>query len=552
MQTLRQLLKPIEYGLQPKFKDYIHGQADAIQEIERQFNDGKRVVFLDAPTGSGKSLISMVLAHRLDNPDPTALVTVQSIALQNQYAADFPDVVLVKGRGNFECALQPELTADEGLCTLPDFGCEEKYLICPYYIQKAKAAKANLVVTNLAFFLHEANYARGMVCGNRQFLVLDEGHLLENSLMEFVAIQLSERSLRLVGLDLPRFSSPAAAQDWAREVHPLVDAEINKLNVECAGKGQGVDVRLVRELLRYKRMIARLKTLTEITPENWFLAEDSRYRPDGESDFLGYTLKPFYIHDFVEPLVRKHAPRVLLMSATFLNPRVMSKLLGIPYEQVGWHQMDSTFLPERRPYNFIPVVKLSYRTKSVGYQRLTEAIDQILEQHLNQKGVVHTSSYKVMHEILKRTRYYRRFLHHRPASLTVGSNELTRDAAIAEFLATSQPRVLISPAVGLGLDLFDDRARFQIIAKVPFASLADPQVKFRQEQDPEWYSWTAIAGLIQSCGRSTRHVRDYSTCYILDAAFYILWKKYAYLFPAWWKKAFHQVENVEQAVLAVA
>jgi len=141
-------------------------------------------VFLNGPTGAGKSAIAVVLSRLLAESYPfdfSTLYTVQTKALQDQVSNDFPFYADMRGRGNFRCAEQPDLSASEGLCTLPDYKCENKFQICPYYIHKAKAAAANDVVTNRAFFLAEANYADGMVCGNRNLMVIDEGHLLENA-----------------------------------------------------------------------------------------------------------------------------------------------------------------------------------------------------------------------------------------------------------------------------------------------------------------------------------------------------------------------------------
>lgn len=419
--------------------------------------------------------------------------------------------------------------------------CEEKDSICPYFLQKAKAIASNMVVTNASFFLHEANYAGGLVCSQRHFLIVDEGHLLENSLMDFVAVQLPEHSLRLVGLDLPKLDSPEGAKAWAAKIWPILETEHSTLERSCVAAGDSVDADSIRRLLRFRRMTARLKTLSAIEPKKWFLAEQLK----------GYILRPFLIDDFVRPLVTRHAAKTLLMSATFLNPRVMANLLGLDRDTVGWHQMDSNFPPERRPYNFVPIVKLSRRTGPVGYDRLTEAIDQILERHSKEKGIVHTASFKIMNEILKRTKYPQRFISHRPSSTRDTTKGHSRDEAIERFLTASQPLALISPSMGLGLDLKDDLARWTIVAKIGFANLGDPQIRYRQKLDPEWYAWCAVANTIQSVGRIVRHSLDYGTSYLLDSNLYILLKKYPYLFPKWWKKAFHKVDSVDEAQIAV-
>lgn len=468
--------------------------------------------------------------------DCSSLITTETKQLGSQYCQDFPFLAEMKGRGNFKCALQAELSCDEGLCTLADFECTGKWGICPYYIKKSKATCSASVVTNASYFLHEANYASGEVCSGRGFLVVDEGHLLENALMNFVSISLSKRSLRAVGVDLPDFRSSVDARDWAIKTHPLVSEKANVLEPNV---GENVDK--IRALLRHRRMVGRLKSLATIHPAKWFLAPD----------LTGYILRPFFIGEFVSGLVFKHADRVLMMSATFLSPKVMSRILSVDLKDIGWHQMNSNFSPDRRPFNYIPLVRINRKAGTESYDKLAAGVDEILQRHSNQKGVVHTSSFKVASEILSRTRYESRFITHRRSSQRRGGG-LSRDEAIQKFLHTNQPLVLISPSAGLGLDLHDDKARFQIIAKVNFANLGDPLIRLRQKRDPEWYSWMAVAATVQAYGRSTRHIKDWSTTYLVDASFNNLLNRYPHLFPFWWKEAYRRSSSIAGARVAVS
>ncbi len=455
---MTELKRPVEYGLNAKFEDYLPNQAEAILAIRDQFRSGKSVVFMDGPVGCGKSLIAVALGKLLEESHPgfSTLYTVQTKALQNQILRDFSFFQDMRGRNNFQCAVQSDLSVSEGLCSLPDYKCEDKHQICEYYQAKAAAARATSVVTNRAFFLAEVNYTDGLVCGNRNLLVIDEGHLLENAIMSFVSVLLPEKSLGAIGINLPSLKEPIDAKNWAERIYPVVSGEYVAITAKVSGDSRSngnVNVHDMRQLLKYKAMTKRLRTLRDIEPGKWFLAQT----------YAGYVLKPFLVDEFVRPLVTSHSPRVLMMSATFLSSRVMTKLLGLDARTTGWHEMDSNFPKERRPYNFIPVLKLNYKTGSIGYARLAAAIDEILERHPNEKGVVHTSSFKIRGEILKYTKYPQRFLTHKRASSR--ERGLTRDEAIARFTRTSEPRVLISPSVGLGLDLKDDLCRFQVVAK---------------------------------------------------------------------------------------
>ena len=50
---------------------------------------------------------------------------------------------------------------------------------------------------------------------------------------------------------------------------------------------------------------------------------------------------------------------------------------------------------------------------------------------------------------------------------------MDRDEVITKHIDSTEPTVLISPSLHLGLDLKDDLSRFQIIVKVPYGNLGD-------------------------------------------------------------------------------
>jgi Rad3-related DNA helicase len=55
-----------------------------------------------------------------------------------------------------------------------------------------------------------------------------------------------------------------------------------------------------------------------------------------------------------------------------------------------------------------------------------------------------------------------------------------RQAALEEHLMRPEPTVLLTPSMTEGLDLVDDLARWQVICKLPYPYLGDPQVAARR------------------------------------------------------------------------
>lgn len=87
--------------------------------------------------------------------------------------------------------------------------------------------------------------------------------------------------------------------------------------------------------------------------------------------------------------------------------------------------------------------------------------------HKNDKGIIHTTSYKQVDFIIENISPINR---HR---LLRTDPNIPREEVIAEHIHSAKPTVLISPSLYLGLDLKDDLSRFQIITKVPYPDLGD-------------------------------------------------------------------------------
>ena len=83
-----------------------------------------------------------------------------------------------------------------------------------------------------------------------------------------------------------------------------------------------------------------------------------------------------------------------------------------------------------------------------------------------------------------------------------------------------------------GLDLKDDKSRFQIFFKVPYPSLNDPLVKAKMSAFADWYDWKTGISIQQGAGRSIRSKDDWAITYILDACFRSLINKQDFFPPS--------------------
>lgn len=508
------------------FKTWRPKQQEAITEIVSHLEDPSiQVVFFEGPPGTGKSLVAIAVAKALD---ATAIIATMTKQLAQQYLHDFPDIKEIKGRGNFNCGRFPEYVVGESPCVFPDEKCDRA--ICPYQIQKQQALNSQLVVTNLSYLLHEINFA-GQLSG-RRLMILDEGHLVENGLMSFISIDISSRQLESFGVRLPKLGSIARMQEWARGVAPTLIEQYHNL------LSQFRDEKVMKRIIRLDRLISRMRTLVSINPDHWVM----------NHDMLSYTLKPIWVDRFGYNFLFQHAEKSLVMSATIRDPAKVAKTLGVS-DSWAYVEMPSMFPKANRPINFWPVAKMSYKTPSEEkYGNLAFAVREILNKHRDDKGVIHTGSFTVMKEIIERVDSAR-LIGHLPSGQKSRNGLLPREKAIETFMESHEPLVLVSPSLEIGLDLKGDLGRFNTIAKLPFPSLGDPQIKARVDSDREWYAWFTACSVIQASGRVIRSEEDWGTTYILDKNFQWFGKYNKRLFPNWWNGALYTISDISGAVL---
>jgi Rad3-related DNA helicase len=220
------------------------------------------------------------------------------------------------------------------------------------------------------------------------------------------------------------------------------------------------------------------------------------------------------------------------MSATICGIEEYARALGIANGDYKAIQIDNPIPVENRLIHVVPVAKMTGGLDEDKLNTLVRNIDNIIDSHVGENGIIHTVSYALAEKIFERSR-------HKKKMLVSGK---VRDIMDALDSGGGQ-RVILSPSIEEGVDLKGNLSRFQIIAKVPYGYLGDPLVKLRSERYPSSYARTTILRIVQACGRSVRGIDDWAHTYILDSAFDNLLTRNAELFPEWFKEAlqFHDV-----------
>jgi Rad3-related DNA helicase len=516
-------------------------QQDAIEEIVEGFLEVDTVL-LDGPTGSGKTAVARAVArwHRWDS-----VYLCSRIALQEQMAGDYDEAVLVKGRSNYATYDAPALfeldPEDPKRVTCADCNFEPQTGcrwctpppgltvgdVCPYKRRKATAVAAPLACLNTAYFATETRYAGEFI--GRDLAVADEADLLESLLRGQLTINIRRRHLaelesrkHLVTLPTPRTGRVTAdVRAWVAEARVAARFPLS----ECRRRSTG-SVADEREIRGWETLCEGLDiVLEESAGAPWVVVVEG-----GAVEF-----KPVLVDKVARQLWWPRAQRWLLMSATLLDPAQLMRDLGVDdARQYRVVTMDSTFDPDRRQVVMMPRANVTKRELDRAVPKLGAGIREVLHRHAGQRVLVHTVSYGLQQRL-------REYLPDARCLWPSGAREvdalLDKDTGGA-FLARPDA-VLVGPAMERGLDLKDDLCRANIVAKVPYADLGDPQVDARMDlaDGNAWYTAHTLRTLVQATGRGMRWEGDHCTTYILDEQFPRRFGQFERLLPAWWLRA---------------
>ena len=183
--------------------------------------------------------------------------------------------------------------------------------------------------------------------------------------------------------------------------------------------------------------------------------------------------------------------------------------------------MPSPFPVKNRPIFFCPIGKMSMNQIDDTLPKLTKAIKAILEQHKNDKGIIHTHSFKIANHLKKSLKSSRIIIH----------DSDNREAMLKKHIASKKSTVLLSPSMTEGIDLVGEASRFQIVCKVPYPYLGDKLVKKRMNKWKWWYPLQTAKTIVQSVGRSVRNSEDHAVTYILDENWELFYSRNKKYFP---------------------
>lgn len=543
------------------------GQRETIETIiEAYQNDPESTVVIDAPTGTGKSIIAMWCSWILKELGKKGYLITSDISLQDQYESDINRLRLrwpsIKGVDNYDCHVNG-LKFSLGECRMRNMGYEQALArldcskTCDYLQLRLRAIDSPITVLNYAFWLLQRNYVapkmeaseRKVPFTKRDFVFFDEAHKVDDIVQNhfspridnFLPDLLNSQSNFLVksGVESPTISK-AYLNDLVQDLIRIQDRnqlfaklkELEKVLVQFLASRPAAE-NIV------KRMFGQFNE-KEMTP-NWKKAfgrfdriKDIHCKIEDYTKLIAEVGLESMVWDQREDVVKfmcteeaamiqkylhDQAGFKVFMSATIGGPREYAKVMGI--KSAKFIRLDNAFNYDKSPVVFVNKHKLSYRHKEQSLPKVVEILDKIISKHKGQRGIIHTGSYEFTNYIKRNSKHTFRLMDYENSK---------EKGELLELFKQKEDAVFMGPSLLEGLDLKDDISRFQVFFKVPYPNLRDPLIKAKMEKMPGWYDWKTGITIMQGVGRSVRSEEDWAVTYVLDACFLSLINK-SELFP---------------------
>lgn len=552
------------------------GQKEAVDAIVKSFNDGIEVVLLSSAVGSGKSLVNLMSAGTGKGAfylTPQVLLTDQlERDLAGKYSCFQFDAAVIKGRRNYPCLYGINIEGDAD-ATCAGAACtqgrkdperpEEDWKCpfdaeCHYSRARRKALISDIVVSTVDYALD------GIFSSPRwpekRLLIIDEADNVVSDFLSFYSVEVTKDEF--YGFDFEGFVSSifqeletveaigridadkrnyddlfsvsrkglVSLKEAMEAYRSAIEAELNRINAHGHN-----DPELARRIATSRdRCLKTLAPLEKAGQTSWVMG----CRRD-KGRIVAVSWSPLSLKPFCDSIWGRF-DRVLLSSATFVDPQRMLSDLGLDNRKWTMITIPDTFPARRAPVILADVVKLSsMHDFDASMQKVMRFIEDTCAFYggLRTRGLVHCGNYLIQKYVLTHasTELRRRLVGHdrgRQRNLTVEKWK-TGGAEDSVFLAVGMNR---------GIDLPYDECRYQVIVKGPFADLGDGFVSarkalFGKAEGQRWYVAEMLKEVIQAAGRGMRYADDACVTYVLDSVVCRAVRNPSYwrLLPEWFK-----------------
>lgn len=536
-------------------------------------------IILEAPTGSGKSYIAMIVAGVLsDYFGKTGYILISDLSLLQQYANDvevyLPSWGVIRGQQTYNCIVNG-FPFTSGSCRLQGVKSYSDIMTsfpqcapyCEYLLAREKAICANVTICTYTHFLMHQNFVKAKMGDScpfkeRDFVICDEAHKLTDIVQNHFSPKFTKKDEEkiLLVLDNIRGSynlqNPSSAKLKISELRRNIYIEEN--NDELA------------ELLyEYEKLLYDISECTDtvrksisstkhISQKDKQLIAACDFVDEHHIKFRDYThiikktgassmvkcgpeldnykqikfdsqieFKCLHESYLMRNTFHQHTGKKLYMSATIGNPDGFCKEVAIPpasQRYTVFFQLPYTFDYTKSPIYYVDGYLMSKKYYEDSFPKVAEMVTNILKRYKDFRGIIQTGSYAFARKLESL------MTGEEKDRLLVYSDSANKSEMLEDFKYANN-KVLVGPSLVEGISLNDDLCRFQIVLKVAYPSLGDKFVLKKKDMDNAWYLNTTLISLLQGVGRGVRSKDDWCHTYILDGCFTSLYYSCIYNIP---------------------
>lgn len=504
---------PRHYGL--PHENYRPHQLETIRMIERAGDADKRtVVAIEAPTGSGKTVLPRAMGEREVTMSLCRTKSLQVGNYQHGYGFD-----ALFGRSNYPC-IHPDgklmdLSAGECLHAGNPYQCPERGQ-CVYLNVLSVVKISRRPSLNYALFL----LSRWPKMDNvPEWLFLDECHQLSDIVLDHAGTTINNKTRNVWGL--PRFPEVRGASLSGESPNSIALGWLSACVAHLRFVQRDLE-RAVKNLKRKQdakrlRRCGNLIDKLEATHDALSREGDDWYIRSGRRGIAGNIDSPGFV---CRPLTaRHHAPRLfgfgmlwraVLMSATIGSFETFMTELGI--NGALTHKVPNAWEPSTRTVRILDAPKMGYRSPLSAYDKQADVIaDAINSVDNTWSGIIHTKSWKAARDLAGRLRKRglgpRVWIYDRENGVSGSEVQIVAWKQRCQRVPGS---LMVSPVFHEGYDGLDEK--ICIIAKTPFPFWGDDYERARARYDGKFYLQRTAWDMEQSLGRTRRgRPQDYDT-----------------------------------------
>ena len=515
-------------------------QYDIIEAVQDIFEQGYSTIYIDAPTGVGKSAINVACANLVES----AFYTTPLKSLRQQLMNDTglaPHIVGLQARQDYQCG---EVDTDSNCKDCPISVDPERSCLgrprCTYWNHKRDAMDAHTAALTFAYLIAdghlptEDDQGQRLSFKNRELLIVDEMDDLE-----------SQVSSLFSGMTIGRTTLPnRVVRDLSDMVHDDMQTHDDVLDIVEPIRDRARyyvqrhvgDESKAKELEQCQRFLRKATWMFEEIEQGrvWTVDIEPIY---GRGDRKKLKLSPVKVDNFLREHVWSRSEKRILSTATMPlrdDPKALSDRLGLDHSEAYLLKVSMPFPAHNRPVHKEYVGNFSGGGDTSQWNAIMDKLDELVERHAGQRGVIHTVSYSRAQKIRDTVdeddhpHLYDNFYQHEP--------KYDADATIDAWL-NSDLDILLSPSVMTGVDLYDDKCRWGVLIKAPYPHLGDSRLSYLLDEENDWtyYNDIAARSMVQAAGRAVRHADDYADFYLIDEASESLFHRAS--FPDWFIEA---------------